>query len=348
MGIFRADPFASVTLTLGFYLGALSYFVLAVGMVLFGADALRRRALGWASPLPLAIGLLVMPTLLFGVGGLSTGTRTWDLIYAASRVPLGLCWVLLGSADATRRATVAEARRGLLADPRWERWSAASGLIFVALFVVWLKLYGALEPAGGQPRPSDAEILSDVVAGDRRLHLAHFVVGLTAIFFLWFLGSLRATLQRAEGAPASLSAGAFAAGVVIAILMLLAGAPLPGLADVLRRGGTLEPRVAGAFYDVVGAIFSLVPFAVVVLVGATSLVALRSRALPAWLGWAGGVLVLFLLAGAASIDLTGEDPLWFVGILGMLLWLAWLVAVSLVLLLAGRGDNQTGQSVLRA
>ncbi|MDP9371169.1 MAG: hypothetical protein M3Q65_01660 [Chloroflexota bacterium] len=38
-----------------------------------------------------------MPTLLFGVGGLSTGTRTWDLIYAASRVPLGLCWVLLGS-----------------------------------------------------------------------------------------------------------------------------------------------------------------------------------------------------------------------------------------------------------
>ena len=129
--------------------------------------------------------------------------------------------------------------------------------------------------------------------------------------------------------------------------MLLAGSLLPGLADVLRRGGTLEPRVVGAFYDVVGAIFSLVPFAVVVLVGATSLVVLRSRVLPAWLGWAGGVIVLFLLAGAASIDLTWQDPLWFVGILGMVLWLAWLVAVSLVLLLTGRGDNQTGHSVAR-
>ena len=173
---------------------------------------------------------------------------------------------------------MAQARRGVRAGPRWERWSAVTGLFFVALFVAWLNLYGALEPAGGQPRPGDAQILADIVAGDRRLHLAHFVVGLAAICFLSFLGSLRATLQRAEGEPASLSAVAFAAGVVIAILMLLAGALLPGLADVLRRGGTLEPRVVGAFYDVVGAIFSLVQFAVVVLVGATSLVVLRSRA----------------------------------------------------------------------
>ncbi len=30
-----------------------------------------------------------------------------------------------------------------------ECWSAASGLIFVALFIVWLNLYGALEPVPG-------------------------------------------------------------------------------------------------------------------------------------------------------------------------------------------------------
>ncbi len=92
-----ASDFESVTLTLGFYLGALSYLVLAVGMVLFGVDALRRRALGWASPVPLVLGLLVMPTVLFESSGLSTGTRTWELIYTVSRLPLGLCWVLLGS-----------------------------------------------------------------------------------------------------------------------------------------------------------------------------------------------------------------------------------------------------------
>lgn len=90
------EDFNSVTLTLGFYLGALSYLVLSVGMMLFGVDALRHRALGWASRVPLAIGLLVMPTMLFDFSGLSTGTPTWDLIYSARLLPLALCWVLLG------------------------------------------------------------------------------------------------------------------------------------------------------------------------------------------------------------------------------------------------------------
>ncbi len=90
------EDFNSVTLTLGFYLGALSYLVLAVGMVMFGVDVLRRRTLGWASPVPLVIGLLVMPTMLFAFSGLSTGTPGWDLIYTARLAPLGLCWVLLG------------------------------------------------------------------------------------------------------------------------------------------------------------------------------------------------------------------------------------------------------------
>ncbi len=91
-----AEDFESVTLTLGFYLGAVSYFVLAVGMTMLGIASLRRKALGWASPVPLAIGLLVLPTLLFDFSHLSTGTPTWDLIYAASKLPLSLCWMLLG------------------------------------------------------------------------------------------------------------------------------------------------------------------------------------------------------------------------------------------------------------
>ncbi len=53
-----AEDFASVTLTLGFSLGALSYLVLAVGMTLFGVDPVRRGALGWASRVPLAIRLV--------------------------------------------------------------------------------------------------------------------------------------------------------------------------------------------------------------------------------------------------------------------------------------------------
>jgi uncharacterized membrane protein YgcG len=127
-----------------------------------------------------------------------------------------------------------------------ERWSAASGLVFVALFLAWLALYRAMEPAGGQPRPGDAQIVSEVLAGQDRLHAAHFVVGLAAAAWLWFLGSLHAALRRAEGNTGPFSAVAFAAGVVFAALLLAAGALLPGLADVPRRGGTLDPGVAGA------------------------------------------------------------------------------------------------------
>ncbi len=45
-----------------------------------------------------------------------------------------------------------------------------------------------------------------------------------------------------------------------------------------------------------------------------------------------------LLAEVASTDLTGGDPLWFVGLLDMLFLLARAVAVSLPML-AGRGGS---------
>lgn len=79
------------------------------------------------------------------------------------------------------------------------------------------------------------------------------------------------------------------------------------------------------------------------MVGATSLAALRYRALPAWLGWAGGVVIVLLVTGAASIDLTRQDPLWFVGILGMVLWLAWVATISLTLVLRPRSAEGPGR-----
>ncbi len=208
-----------------------------------------------------------------------------------------------------------------------------------------------MEPAGGQPRPGDAQIVAEVLAGQDRLHAAHFVVGLAAAAWLWFLGSLHAALRRAEGDTSPFSTVALAAGIVFAVLLLVAGALLPGLADVPRRGATLEPRVAGALYDLAGSVFSLAPFMAAALVGASSLVILRTKALPVWLGWGGIAVIIVLLVGAASIDLTREDRLWFVGILGMLLWLVWVAAVSLALMwlhrpsLAGPGapaGNQDG------
>ncbi len=55
--------------------------------------------------------------------------------------------------------------------PSERRW-AASSPVFVTLFLAWLALYQAIEPAGGQPRPGDAQIVSEVLAGQDRLHAA--------------------------------------------------------------------------------------------------------------------------------------------------------------------------------
>ena len=104
--------FASIPLTLGFYLGALSYLVLAVGMVMLGIAARRSNALSRWSILPLVIGLLVMPTLVFEFSTLSTGTRAWDLIYTASRLPLALCCAMLGYVLWTDHGRAARATPG--------------------------------------------------------------------------------------------------------------------------------------------------------------------------------------------------------------------------------------------
>lgn len=92
-----AAHFQSVTLTLGFYMGALAHLVLATGMVMLGTDVARAGVSEQKEYLPLAIGLLVMPTLLFEMSGASSGGLGWDLIYASSRLPLGLGWVALGA-----------------------------------------------------------------------------------------------------------------------------------------------------------------------------------------------------------------------------------------------------------
>jgi hypothetical protein len=89
--------FDSLPSTLGFFLENLSYLMLAVGMVMLGITAIRADARPRWFALPLVTGLLVMPTMIFPLLGFSDGTRTWEIIFTASRVPLALCFALLGA-----------------------------------------------------------------------------------------------------------------------------------------------------------------------------------------------------------------------------------------------------------
>jgi hypothetical protein len=91
--------FNSIPVNLGFFLGLLSYIVLAIAMIVYGIATVRVGVRPLWRALPLAIGLLGAASLLIEVLVLSNllayGLR-WDLTYAANRAPWGLSWVVLG------------------------------------------------------------------------------------------------------------------------------------------------------------------------------------------------------------------------------------------------------------
>lgn len=92
----NAEDFASVTLTLGFYLGALSCLLLSVGMCLFGLSGRRQPTHQWPTEVPVLIGLLALPTAVVELMGMSVAGVGDDLVMSAVRLPLSVCWILFG------------------------------------------------------------------------------------------------------------------------------------------------------------------------------------------------------------------------------------------------------------
>jgi hypothetical protein len=203
-----------------------------------------------------------------------------------------------------------------MTDLRWERLGAATGIIFVLLGVLALVI-------GGQPAP-DQDIVQVFVDNRERLLLQSFLVGVASIFFLWFLGSLRSYLHAAEGGTGRLSAVAFAGGILFMALGMFSLTVSYALARAMARLG--DPDTSRAFYGLIIVASDLMFFPLVALTGASSLVILRTKALPGWLGWLGIVVaVLSLSRGTAffveSGPFSSAGMLENVGIMAFMLWL---------------------------
>ena len=148
-------------------------------------------------------------------------------------------------------------------------------------------------------------------------------------FFLFFLGTLWGALRRAEGGPGLLSATAFGAGLMSITIKLASAAPvLAAHASV----GELDPRLTGVLQDINNASFALTFFPLAAMLAACALVAIRSAALPGWLGWSAAVLSpAFAVGGlAGSADLASD----WAG-LPMLIFPLWVIATSVLLIRRG-------------
>jgi hypothetical protein len=208
-------------------------------------------------------------------------------------------------------------------ETRWERWGAASG--FGAI------LAGAAAMIFERGTLSASDPVAKIVAHYTDNHDAlraqalMFVIG--AGFFLWFAGSLRSFLARAEGGTGRLSMVAYGAGVASTVVTLVALAFQVGLASAASDAG--QPALVG----MMDALFVIANLPLAVMLIAIAIVTFRTAAFPAWLGWLSVVAALAQLVPVLGIALDG-GPLaadgWLSAYLPYPLYALWLACTAIV------------------
>lgn len=194
-----------------------------------------------------------------------------------------------------------------------ERWAGISGLAAAAFFIPFAVL-GALssEPADSASR---AEWRSYYLNGGNqdKAMISVMLLGASAFFFLPFLAGLRARLRRAEGEDGWLSAAAFAGGIGY-IVFLLASAAVS--AAVLNASNYFDdyrvnPDIGQTLSSVTYMTITYAGVAGGVLVGAASIIALKTRTLPKWLAIVGCVVAFVGFVSVLTYGLSlGVEALW--------------------------------------
>jgi hypothetical protein len=155
----------------------------------------------------------------------------------------------------------------------WPRFGGACGILFVVLLMVGVSTTDANRTVG------------------YTVALAGFV------FFIPFLGYLYSVLRRAEGEGGWLSMTALGAGLVGIAIKL--GSLAPEL-SAQRKGS--DPGVVKALNAIADTSFILSLLPLGVLVAAVANVTLKTRILPAWIGWGSALTAIALLVDGMFFD----------------------------------------------
>lgn len=206
----------------------------------------------------------------------------------------------------------------------WERWGRATGIGFVALFVVAFIVFGD-QPGVG----ASADKIVSFYDGDRgRVLTATVIFGVATLFFLWFAGALANALREAgEGRLAATTIGS---GAVIAGIFLV----LMGIGSALAHSvaGSGDTGVIQALSDTLWAFNVIVSFPAAAFVAAATVGLWRTRLVPDWFGWAGIAAAIVVLLGGTT---WASDGFWAPDggftILTMIVALAWILVSSAIL-----------------
>jgi hypothetical protein len=188
---------------------------------------------------------------------------------------------------------------------RLERFAPLTGIVAVALWIVGVIVQESADLAD-KDRPE--EILAAFQDDPNSLIAGGIVFAFGVVFFIWFLGSLRATLFAAEGGIGRLTSIAYGSGMLAALSLILQIAPsVQGAFDE----NDLSPEAAQALKSVGEAAFGGTEFTLLAMFAAVGLLILRTRVFGAWLGWVS--LAIALVLAIVPIGWAGvvwAFPLW--------------------------------------
>ena len=171
---------------------------------------------------------------------------------------------------------------------RGARFAPLAGVVAVVLWIVGTFL---LENTDRPDEDVGSNFRDWVQANDTELLVGAIVFGFGVLFFLWFLGSLRARLVEAEGGAGRVGTIAFASGVAASISMLFTVLPHAQAAFDID---SMSDTSAAALVHMGDAFFGGTQLFSIPLLAATGLVILRHVALSRWLAWASLVVALVL------------------------------------------------------
>jgi hypothetical protein len=174
---------------------------------------------------------------------------------------------------------------------RWERWERNAPLTGVVAVVLWIIGTYLLEKDDRPEGKDTAAFVAWVSENDTAIIVGAIIFGFGVLFFLWMLGSLRASLFAAEGGTGRLATIAFAGGVATAISMLFT--VLPHAQAAFDQDDVSDTSI-DALVHMGDAFFGGVELFAIPLLVATALVTLRYGGLPRWFAWVSLVLALIL------------------------------------------------------
>jgi hypothetical protein len=201
-------------------------------------------------------------------------------------------------------------------DDHLRQWVGVGGLVFVVVLLASI----FATPESPDATATAAKVARFVHQHQSSLYLNAYLTSLAvlvAAVFLWYLREVVAPDLRGR----RLANLGFAGGLLFLVGGMLSAGASFAMADVAKHADPSVLQTLNIFgQDVVG----IAGGATAVLLGATSLAILRSRALPSWLAYVG----LVLAVASFAIPMLGLPA---VGL--------WVLVTTLVILLTSRGPR---------